>query len=232
MAHLYRSELRPSKIELVTPWLASRVWFGDDSDGQPLDGDRPLEKVAAFRLDDPEGRVGIETMVVGAAGPAGPVVQVPLTYRDTPLEGAEQWLLGTLEHSVLGTRWVYDAVGDPAYLRAIATAALGGRTQADEYHEVDGARVYREPSAIVAGSGGAGSRAVDEPGVGVQTRDDGDVTVVSAGHLRVALARVLDPAPSASALAAAVGATAEREVVSGSWRGHDEPVTFAVVGRG
>ena len=34
---------------------------------------------------------------------------VPLTYRGAPLAGGEADLVGTTEHSALGTRWVYDA---------------------------------------------------------------------------------------------------------------------------
>ncbi|WP_286345917.1 maltokinase N-terminal cap-like domain-containing protein [Frondihabitans sucicola] len=221
MALLHKSELTPSKTEILADWARAQPWF----DGDP---ERDFDKVAAFRFDDPEGRVGIETLFVSAG--AGPVLQVPLTYRDTALAGGEAWLLGTMEHSVLGTRFVYDALGDPAYLAAVANAALGGGVQADEFYEIDGARVPREPTAVAAGSGAAGSREVTAPDVAaVATRDDDGITVASAGDLRVALARV--PGADAAALAAAAGTGAEREVLSGSWQGHDEPMTLVVVAR-
>lgn len=57
---------------------------------------------ASFRYDDPEGEVGIETLIVRVAD--GELLHVPVTYRGAPLEGAEPWLMGTMEHSVLGSR--------------------------------------------------------------------------------------------------------------------------------
>ncbi|MFJ4516598.1 hypothetical protein [Streptomyces sp. NPDC088816] len=48
---------------------------------------------------------------------------VPMGYRDTALEGVlGEALIGTSEHGVLGTRWIYDGVHDPvvmAQLRAL-----------------------------------------------------------------------------------------------------------------
>lgn len=52
-------------------------------------------------------------MLVSADG--GPVYQVPLTHRGAPPDGADKWLIGTMDHSVLGPRWVYDARGAPVY---------------------------------------------------------------------------------------------------------------------
>ncbi|TIH34851.1 maltokinase N-terminal cap-like domain-containing protein [Subtercola vilae] len=57
--------------------------------------------------------MGIETVIVRAGG--GPVMQIPVTYRSAPLGDAERWFIGTMQHSVLGTRWVYDGLGDPVY---------------------------------------------------------------------------------------------------------------------
>ncbi|XVU24088.1 maltokinase N-terminal cap-like domain-containing protein [Actinoplanes sp. CA-054009] len=68
----------------------------------------------------------------------GPVLQVPLTYRGAPLDGGDSWLVGTCEHSVLGPRWVYDAIGDPIYAAALAKAILNGEGQAQEFLETDG----------------------------------------------------------------------------------------------
>ena len=41
------------------------------------------------------------------------LMQVPLTYRDEPLDGAEDALITEMRHSVLGTRWVYDGLRNP-----------------------------------------------------------------------------------------------------------------------
>jgi hypothetical protein len=143
MALLYRAELKPSKLELVEAWLPGRSWF----EGPAGTG---LERVAAYRFDDPAGEVGIETMLVRFG--AGPVHQVPLTYRGAPLDGAGDWLIGTMEHGVLGRRWVYDALGDPVYLAALA-GAFAGVPQAEEYFEVDGRREVRAANMAITASG-------------------------------------------------------------------------------
>ncbi|GAA4266377.1 CG0192-related protein [Frondihabitans peucedani] len=227
MALLHRAELRPSKTEIIAEWARSRSWFEGDPEA-------PFEKLASFRFDDPEGEVGIETLLVTAGGP---LLQVPLTYRGSPLAGGEAWLLGTMEHSVLGTRYAYDGMGDPAFVAALATAALTGGSQADEYVEVDGERVFREPTAVVTGSGNAGSRAVAASDLAAPaTRDERGITVATLRGLRVALARVPGPGSDAGALASAAGVPAGagatedglREVVTGTWAGGD-PVTLAVV---
>ncbi|XVV11438.1 CG0192-related protein [Actinoplanes sp. CA-131856] len=129
MALIHRAQLRPTKLELLEEWLPSREWAGDG-------GGSGLERVAAYRFDDPAGEVGVETLLVRAGD--GPVLQVPLTYRGAPLDGGDSWLVGTCEHSVLGRRWVYDAVGDPVYAAALVKAILGGGGQAQEFFETDG----------------------------------------------------------------------------------------------
>lgn len=239
MAHLHHSEIIPSKLEVAAAWLRARPWFvgGAAAHDEPggRDAAADIEKIAAFRFDDPDGRVGIETMFLSVGG--GPVLQVPLTYRDAPLDGGEPWLLGTMEHSVLGTRFVYDALGDPAYLRALATAALQGGSQADEFFEEHGAKVYRDPSATAMGSGSSDAAQVAEPAIdAVTTTDVGGVSVATTGILRVAVARLPGDGVSAEALAEAAGVgvaahAGESAVVTGSWAGHDSPVTLAVVVR-
>ena len=89
--------------------------------------DEPVEVVGAFRFDDPEGRVGMETHLATAAGV---LFQVPLTYRDEPLDGGEHALIGEMEHSVLGTRWVYDGLGDPLYVTMLAAVTMTGQGEA------------------------------------------------------------------------------------------------------
>src|SRR4051812_47950997 len=105
MAHLHDATLVPSKRELLDAWLPNQAWVA----GLPA-----LKPFAGFRLDDPAGEVGIEGILLRDAD-GGVTVHVPLTYRGAPLDGAEAHLLGTTEHSVLGTRWVYDATGDPVF---------------------------------------------------------------------------------------------------------------------
>jgi Maltokinase N-terminal cap domain len=144
MALLYRTELRPSKLELLAAWAPSQPWFIGDADA-------PLVQVGHFRFDDPEGEVGVETLLVRAGD--GPVLQIPLTYRNEPLPGAESALIGTMEHGVLGTRWTYDALADPVYRGELARAILTGGTQVEMWVEVDGVMTQREPTAHVVGTG-------------------------------------------------------------------------------
>ncbi|NUT32472.1 MAG: hypothetical protein HOV79_05290 [Hamadaea sp.] len=170
MALLYRADLRPSKLELLTAWLPGRPWFHGEPGAE-------VTRVAACRFDDPAGEVGVETMLVRAG--EGPVLHVPLTYRGAPLDGGAQWLVGTCEHSVLGTRWVYDACGDPVYAAVLAAVIATGGTEAEEW--IEGAR--REPAMTLLGSG-----STDAPQItAVRRVDDGDPTVVETdgGVLRV-----------------------------------------------
>ncbi|MFF4834811.1 1,4-alpha-glucan branching protein [Streptomyces sp. NPDC001315] len=123
MAIIHHTTLKPSKLELLTTWLPTRPWYVGD--GAP-----ELTKAGGFRLDDPEGEVGIEFMVaVDTAGPAPTAYLVPLTYRGAPLAGAEHALVGTMEHGVLGPRWAYDGCHDPV-LYAELLALIEGRAQA------------------------------------------------------------------------------------------------------
>jgi hypothetical protein len=107
-----------------TSWLLTRPWYVGGA-GEPV-----LTKAGGFRLDDPEGAVGIEFMVAtDASGPHPASYLVPLTYRGAPLDGAEHALVGTMEHGVLGHRWAYDGCHDPV-LVAQLLALIEGRVQA------------------------------------------------------------------------------------------------------
>lgn len=111
MAEIHKGTwIRPTKLELLTAWMGQQRWYA-------AKGAVPsLTLVDAWRLGDPAGEVGIETMIVlDEAGPAPVFYQVPLTYRGAALEGADAALVGTMEHGVLGHRWIYDATHDPVY---------------------------------------------------------------------------------------------------------------------
>src|SRR5215472_9030913 len=108
MAVIHNTTLTPSKMELLAAWLPAQPWYaGTGHQAEPA-------KAGGFRLDDPDGEVGIEFMVVndGAADPVHAYL-VPFSYRGAPLDGADDALIGTTEHGVLGKRWVYDGVHDP-----------------------------------------------------------------------------------------------------------------------
>lgn len=144
MALVYNAELRPSKLDLIASWLPSQDWYGS--------GDRPvLEPVASYRFDDPDGEVGIETHLLRDGD--GSLVQVPLTYRSAPLTGAEDALAGTMQHSVLGDRWVYDAVRDPVYASVVASVIASGATEADQFRHTETGPQLMDNTAHVVGSG-------------------------------------------------------------------------------
>lgn len=215
MALLYDAEIRPSKLELLGDWLPSRAWYA---------GPRRPRLVAdgAYRFDDPQGEVGIETHLVHVGD--GPVLQVPLTYRGAPLPGGDGFLVGTMEHSVLGQRWVYDACGDPVYAAVLATVILGAATQAEQYVEVDGGRVPLDPTVVVRStvrpSGGADGVGVVEPGP-FECSTVGDRTRMTAPTLELTLLHVLD---------VRVG-SADEPTLLGTWEGQPEAVRLATARR-
>jgi hypothetical protein len=144
------ADITPTKPELLATWLPTQPWFVGDASA--------LQHLGAYRFDDPDGEVGMETHLVRAGD--GPAVQVPWTYRGAPLDGAESLLVGTMDHTVLGRRWVYDAVGDPVYQAVLAATILTGGTQAELVRDLgDGRTEIRPPDVLVAGSGTASSAA-------------------------------------------------------------------------
>lgn len=124
MAFIHHTTLTPGKLELLASWLPSQPWY-DAAGAQPA-----LTKAGGFRLDDPAGDVGIEFMVVTDVSGLQPAsYHVPLTYRGSPLAGAEHALIGQAEHGVLGARWVYDGAFDPVLLTQLV-AFFRGAVQA------------------------------------------------------------------------------------------------------
>ncbi|KQX50796.1 MULTISPECIES: hypothetical protein [unclassified Streptomyces] len=182
MAVIHHTTLRPTKLELLTEWLPTREWYAGT---EP----RPA-KAGGFRLDDPAGEVGIEFMVVTDGD--GSAYLVPMTYRAGPLEGAEHALIGTCEHGVLGTRWIYDGAHDPVLVTQLY-ALLTGRTQAQAQSETDtpDRTVTVAPVAPATGSEAELVRAEDGPAAT-------DVRVRTSGTpLTLRLHRTLTPATDA-----------------------------------
>ncbi|SED10754.1 hypothetical protein SAMN04489844_3689 [Nocardioides exalbidus] len=178
MGIVHRATLSPSKQEIVEAWLQTRTW--------PT-GKVVAEKLAEYRYDDPDGEVGVETILWRCDD--GAVVQTPLTYRAAPLAGAEDHLITTTQHSVLGERWVYDGCGDPVWARTLVTGILTGARQSQMFLEQDGERVDIPARMQVRGSG-SGTSAPPVASIDEVT-DDGNLTVVRAGDTEIALARVL-----------------------------------------
>lgn len=204
MALIHRATIRPTKAELLADWVPTQPWGSPDH-----------TVVGAYRFDDPAGEVGLETHLLSAAD--GSVLQAPLTYRGAPLAGADEFLVCTMEHSTLGRRWIYDAVGDPVYAHVLAQVVLAGVAQADEL--VEGSDVPREPSVRVTGSGEP-TRVV--PPVGDLTvSSDASTTVLDLGQgLRVVVCR----RPGRQAAPAGVAGT-----LTGTWAGLDAPALLAYV---
>jgi hypothetical protein len=116
VAVIHHTTLTPGKLELLSAWLPRRPWYRGR--GTPV-----LAKAGGFRLDDPDGEVGIELMLVSDAD--GTTYVVPMTYRSAPLDAAAQALVGTSEHGVLGRRWIYDAAHDPIAVAQLLALARG-----------------------------------------------------------------------------------------------------------
>jgi hypothetical protein len=120
MSLIHPTSMVPSKLDLLTSWLPGRPWYRGD-------GAVPrLAKAGGFRLDDPDGEVGLEFMAATDASGEEPVTyHLPLSYRGAPLPGADGALIGTAEHGVLGTRWIYDGTRDPVLVAQMFALLLG-----------------------------------------------------------------------------------------------------------
>ncbi|MFI8893724.1 maltokinase N-terminal cap-like domain-containing protein [Streptomyces paradoxus] len=201
MAVIHHTTLKPTKLELLTAWLPSRPWYRGAAEPE-------LAKAGGFRLDDPQGEVGIEFMVVTDASGPGPVAYlVPLAYRGAPLEGAEHALVGTMEHGVLGRRWAYDGCHDPVLVAQLA-ALIEGRAQAQDQNIGD-----TPAQRVVVSRAGEGSLSSD-----FTVTDDREGTALTTPQGTVLrLHRALRPAADGP-VAPPQGATGH---VAGSWEAPD-----------
>lgn len=205
MAIVHQATLTPTKIELLERWLPGQDWYTGSSA-------TPIARAGAFRFDDPAGEVGVETLLIRAGDD---VFQVPLSYRGAPLAGADAFLVGTMEHSVLGSRWVYDATGDPVYAAALVGSVLTGTGQSAVFLE-GSAEPLPESVRLVS----AGADAVAVPAIAAVTAaTDGAVTTIHAPGVDAAVQRVLR----------AGAVPSERGTLSATWEGQTEPVLLAVV---
>ncbi|MEO0492926.1 MAG: hypothetical protein AAF081_05890 [Actinomycetota bacterium] len=205
MAILHKATLTPSKPELIEAHLPTVAEF-EISPG-------PIEHLGAYRFDDPDGLVGIESHLVRVSD--GRTIHLPLTYRNDPLPGADAWKVGTLEHSVLGTRHVYDAVADPVYVAELVRVIATGGTQAPLIvHLPDGIASERENVVFVRGSGSA----ADGPtvAVGVASRE-GTMTAITLGQASVMVRHAPRPGGGKGAY------------LAGTWPGSDQPSVLADV---
>jgi hypothetical protein len=204
VAIFHRATITPTKDELIATWAPTRPWG-------PAPGE-PVDVIGSYRFDDPEGRVGMETHLVTAGGA---LLQVPLTYRDEPLAGAEAALITEMEHSVLGTRWVYDGLRDPRFVVMLAGVAMTGQGEALGLAEYAG-RWYIAPSNVRIQGGGWTQERVPVDGFAL---DADDATVAVLRNERFELTFFRRPAPGARP---PIGLTA-------TWDERREPVVLAAV---
>lgn len=136
MATVYTAQLTPSKQEFITAWLDQQFWGGSGE----------TELIGTYRFDDTNGEVGFEGYIVKREDR---YLHLPITYRGTPIEGAEDYLIARIDHSVLGERWAYDAMADPVGIH-ILNQALADEIQQAEYHfyNEDGQYLGTEESDI------------------------------------------------------------------------------------
>jgi hypothetical protein len=193
MSIIHRTYLKPTKLELLTTWLPTRPWYHGPAEPE-------LVKAGGFRLDDPEGEVGIEFMVVTDGSGA---YLVPLTYRGAPLPGAEHALVGTMEHGVLGPRWAYDGCHDPVLTAGLA-ALIEGRTQAQAQSVSD--TLDREVARSWTGT-------APVPALGATNDTDRTTEFAVPNGPTLRLHRVLDPGSTApeGALGEVTGAWAQAD---------------------
>lgn len=151
-AEIFDAVLDPGKIDLLRAWVRDQSWFN----GNP----EKLEQVTTYRFVDPAGEVGMESFLLTDGSRT---FHVPVTYRGAELEGAEHALVGTMEHSVLGRRWVYDAPADPVYTTEVRRVISHRDTAADHLQKEDGTIT---PSPVnIRGGGDGPAKGVEAPQV-------------------------------------------------------------------
>ena len=193
MAVIHEATLTPGKLDAISAWLPGQPWSA-------VPAGTTVEQVGRFRFDDPDGEVGVETYLVRAGD--GPVLHVPLTYRGAPLAGADAFLVTEMEHSVLGHRWVYDAVGDPVYADVLRRAIATGGHEAELERASGPGTLEKEGRAS-----GDGTEQTSPTVTTADARTDGSVTTVTTDHGTLAVLRVLGgDVPAGATLTARWGA--------------------------
>jgi hypothetical protein len=204
MALFHLATITPTKAELIADWAPTQPW------GPPAGV--ATEVIGAYRFDDPEGRVGMEVHLVRAGAT---VLHVPLTYRDEPLAGADDALIVEMQHSVLGTRWVYDGLRDPRLVLMLAAVAMTGQGEALGMAEHDG-RWFIAPSNVRIQGGGWTQERVPVDGFDAENVA---ATNVVLRNDRFELTVYRRPV---AGLRPAIGLTA-------TWPGQPDPVVLAAV---
>jgi hypothetical protein len=179
MAIIHHTTLVPTKLQLLTSWLPGQSWYlGEAAAPQ-------LAKAGGFRLDDPDGEVGLEFMAVTDESGDEPVTyHVPLSYRSAPLPGGDSALIGTAEHGALGTRWIYDGARDPLLVTQAFALLLGeAEPQAQSISNTT------DPSVTRSVTGNTGALPIEIAVVTERPRST-DITLQPAGTRRPVMLRV------------------------------------------
>lgn len=209
MSDIFKTTLEPSKEEIVAAWLPKQDWWGADASKTQI--------VTGYRFDDPAGEVGIQGLIV--SGGDASVYHVPVTYRGAPLEGAEDFLMGTMEHGKLGKRWVYDAIGDALFQQELANIIAQGGTESKEFViDAEGNKTPRAPQSYIKGSGSKADTSPSMAGAQVTTEDG-----VSTALSREASLSILRRINSHAVF------TAEVETLSCTWPEKPTPVVVATL---
>jgi hypothetical protein len=204
VAIFHRATVTPTKADVIASWAPMQPWGPSAAD--------PVEVIGSYRFDDPDGRVGLETHLVTAGSV---LLQVPLTYRDEPLDGADDALITEMEHSVLGTRWVYDGLRDPRFVLMLAGVAMTGQGEALGMALYEG-RWYIAPSEVRIRGGGWTQERVPVDGFELVS-DDATTSVLRSDRFELTVFRRPLPGPRPD-----IGLTA-------TWPGQDEAVVLAEV---
>jgi hypothetical protein len=204
MALFHRATVTPTKAELIADWAPTQPW------GPPAE--LPVDVIGAYRFDDPDGRVGMESHLVMVDGT---LFHVPLTYRDEPLEGADDALIVEMEHSVLGTRWVYDGLRDPRLVIMLAAVTMTGQGEALGMAVYD-ERWYIAPTNVRIHGGGWTLERVPVDGFELAV-DDATASVLRNERFELTVFR--RPVPGSRP---AIGLTA-------TWDGTADPVVLAKI---
>ena len=204
MAIFHRATITPTKAELIAEWAPTQPWGSSAAD--------TIDVIGSYRFDDPDGRVGMETHLVTAGGA---LMQVPLTYRDEPLMGAENALITEMQHSVLGTRWVYDGLRDPLCVAMLAAVALTGQGEALGLAVYED-RWYIAPSNVRIQGGGWTQERVPVDGFELES-DDSTASILRSDRFELTVFRRPIPGPRPP-----IGLTA-------TWNRQGDPVVLAEI---
>lgn len=153
----------------------------------------PHELIGAFRFVDPNGEVGIETMIVSQTGP---LLQLPVTYRSHRI--SDDFEVSTMQHSELGQRYVTKTIADPVAVAEYIRVIIEGDTNAQRSDGV-------QPPLVIRGTGSAGADNLTIENIHLDEISGDTVTgnIDINGerkHFRLELPTELEPKPAQLAL--------------------------------